>query len=40
MSSSVTMTLAKQAHPEVAKPPFENMVWIPGDGRAIRAAGR
>ncbi len=30
MSSSVTMTLAKQAQPEVAKPPFENMVWIPG----------
>ena len=30
MSDKTTMTAAKQAHPEVAKPPFENMVWIPG----------
>ena len=31
MSNSVTMTSAKQAQLEApGKPPFENMVWIPG----------
>jgi len=30
MSDSMTMTSAKQAQSEAGKPPFENMVWIPG----------
>ena len=31
MSNSVTMTSAKQAQLEApGKPPFKNMVWIPG----------
>ena len=31
MSDSVNMTSAKQAQSEApTKPPFENMVWIPG----------
>jgi formylglycine-generating enzyme required for sulfatase activity len=30
MSSSVTMTSAEQAGSDADKPPFPNMVWIPG----------
>ena len=30
MSDSMTMTSAKEPQSEVGKPPFENMVWIPG----------
>ena len=30
MSDSVTVASAKQADSEPGKPPFENMVWIPG----------
>ena len=30
MSDSITMASAKEAQPEAGKPPFPNMVWIPG----------
>ena len=30
MSDSMTMTSVNEPQPETGKPPFPNMVWIPG----------